>query len=278
MPKTILDYRSGKPIWCSYCGNYSLLTGMYMALAGLDIEPKDLALVSGIGCSSRLPGFVKTYGFHSVHGRPLPIATGIKEANPALTTIVIAGDGDCLGIGGGHLLHAIRRNADITCIVVDNGLYGMTKGQPSPTTPFGVSTATTPYGNPDEPINLVLMAVALGASFVARGYAGGIEDLKATLTDAISHKGFSIVHVISPCPTFNTRETYKYYSKKVAGLPEGHNAEDMADAMTLAIDSESLYTGVFFRTYGRPTYEELLQSARERAGHGELSAMIERCR
>jgi len=279
MPKmTMLDYRVGKPIWCSFCGNYGLLTAVYMAMAELDVDPKDLVLVSGIGCSSRLPGFVKNYGFHSVHGRPLPIATGIKEANPALTTLVISGDGDALGIGGGHLIHAIRRNADITCIVVDNGLYGMTKGQPSPTTPFGVATSTTPYGNPDEPLNVVLLAVALGAGFVARGYTGNIEGLKAILQDAVNHKGFSIVHAISPCPTFNVRETYKYYTNKIAELPYGHNTEDMADALTLAVDGDNIYTGIFYKTEGRPTLEDLMKGAKRAAGQGDITSMIERYR
>jgi len=274
MTKTILDYRAGKPIWCSYCGNYSLLTALYMALASLGVEPKDLVVVSGIGCSSRMPGFIKNYGFHSVHGRALPIATGVKEANPALTVLTVSGDGDGLGIGGGHLLHAIRRNADITYVLVDNGLYGMTKGQPSPTTPFGVSSATTPYGNPDMPVNPVVMALALGAGFVARGYTGNIEKLQGMLKDAISHKGFSLVHALAPCPTFNLRETYKYYMSKVAELPEGHNPEDMAAAMTLAIDSGSMYTGVFY-TEERRTYESLLDEARRKAGHKDIPAIIE---
>lgn len=277
MPKTILDYRGGKPIWCSYCGNYSLLTGIFMSLAELSVEPKDLVIVSGIGCSSRLPGFVKNYGFHSLHGRALPIATGVKEANPALTVVVVAGDGDILGIGGGHLMHAVRRNADITLILVDNGLYGMTKGQPSPTTPFGVATSTTPYGNPEEPLDPVTLALALGASFVARGYTGNIERLHADLTAAISHKGFSIVHAISPCPTFNVRETYKYYAARITEVPESHDPGDKAAATALAANPEGVHIGLFYRVE-RPAYEDLLEEARVKAGKKDLRQTIERFR
>ncbi len=277
MTKTILDYRAGKPIWCSYCGNYSLLTSLYMALASLSVEPKDLVVISGIGCSRRMPGFVKNYGFHSIHGRALPIATGVKEANPSLTVLAVMGDGDGLGIGGGHMLHAIRRNADITCILVDNGLYGMTKGQPSPTTPFGVPTSTTPYGNPDEPINPVLLALGLGAGFVAMAYTGNVEQTEALLADAVRYKGTSVVHVISPCPTFNTRETYKYYTGRVADLPGGHDPADKAMAMALAMHGDKLYTGVF-QNISRPSYEGLLGEAREKAGHSSIKDLIERFR
>jgi len=260
MPRTMLNFRTGHPIWCSYCGNYNLLTSIYMALASLDVEPKDTVVVSGIGCSSRMPGFVKSYGLHSVHGRGLPIATGVKLANPSLTVIAVMGDGDGLGIGGGHLMHAMRRNPDITCILVDNSLYGMTKGQPSPTTPHGVKTPTTPYGNPDTPINPVHMAVSCGASFVARGYTGEIETLQALITSAVTHSGFSLVHTIAPCPTFNYRETYKYYSKKVAQLPEGHDATDTASALGLSRVDEPLYTGVFYREE-RPSLEAFAAEA-----------------
>jgi 2-oxoglutarate ferredoxin oxidoreductase subunit beta len=277
MPKTIFEYRGRKPIWCSYCGNYSLLTGIFMSLAELSVEPRDLVIASGIGCSSRLPGFVKNYGFHSLHGRALPIATGVKEANPALTVLAVAGDGDILGIGGGHLLHAVRRNADITLILVDNGLYGMTKGQPSPTTPFGVATSTTPYGNPEAPLDPVTLALALGAGFVARGYTGNIERLNTDLTAAISHKGFSIVHAISPCPTFNARETYKYYSTRITEVPAGHDPADKAAAMALAAKKDEIHIGLYYRS-DRPAYEDLLEEARVKAGKKDLNQMIERFR
>lgn len=277
MAKTILDYRAGRPIWCSYCGNYSLLTALYMALAELGVEPEGLALVSGIGCSSRMPGFVKGYGFHTVHGRALPIATGVKEANPALTVVVVSGDGDGLGIGGGHLLHAFRRNADMALMLVDNGLYGMTKGQPSPTTPYGLATSTTPYGNPDTPLNPVALALSMGASYVARGYTGEIDPLKEILAGAIGHRGFAFVHAITPCPTFNARETYKYYSKKVDRLPDTHDPSDLPSALVLAADTEMLHTGLFYKAE-RPTLEDALQSAREKAGHAGFTALVERFR
>lgn len=277
MAKTILDYRVGRPIWCSYCGNYSLLTALYIALAELSVEPEELVIVSGIGCSSRLPGFVKNYGFHTVHGRALPIATGVKAANPKLRVIAITGDGDGLGIGGGHLMHAIRRNPDITNILVDNGLYGMTKGQPSPTTPSGVVTATTPYGNPDTPVNPVAFGLSMGAGFVARGYTGEIDPLKDVLTDALSHKGFSLVHAIAPCPTFNTRETYRYYTKKISAIPPAHDKSNLSAALGMAVDGEFIRTGVFFKAE-RPSLEDHLAAAREVAGPGELGQLVERLR
>jgi 2-oxoglutarate/2-oxoacid ferredoxin oxidoreductase subunit beta len=273
----MLDFRSGRPIWCSYCGNYNLLTSIYIALASLDVDPKDAVVVSGIGCSSRMPGFVKSYGLHSVHGRALPIATGVKLANPALTVIAVMGDGDGLGIGGGHLMHAMRRNPDIACILVDNSLYGMTKGQPSPTTPHGVKTSTTPYGNPDMPLNPVHMAVSGGTSFVARGYTGEIETLQALIASAVSHRGFSLVHTIAPCPTFNYRETYKYYSKNVAPLPEDHDTADIAAALRLSRETEPLYTGVYYKE-GRPTLDEFAAGAISAAGEGEIDGLIGRYR
>lgn len=274
MTKSMLDYKTGRPIWCSYCGNYGLLTSLYMALAALDKEPKDTVIVSGIGCSSRLPGFVKNYGFHTVHGRGLPVATGVKLANPGLAVLSVMGDGDGLGIGGGHLLHAIRRNPDITCLLVDNGLYGMTKGQPSPTTPADTTTSTTPYGNPDRPVNPVFMAVALQASFVARGYTGEIEKLQGIIAEAVSHRGFSLVHVIAPCPTFNYRQTYKYYSRLVAEMPYGHDTSDMAAALTLSGDGESLYTGVFFKEEW-PTLESYAVRAVNMAGERGFPDLLE---
>ena len=277
MPKTIFDFRAGKPIWCGHCGNYSMLTALFMSLSELDIEPRDLVVVSGIGCSSRLPGFVKNYGFHSAHGRAIPIATGVKLANPKLTVVVVTGDGDALGIGGGHLLHALRRNVDLTCLLVDNGLYGMTKGQPSPTTPFGVPTSTTPYGNPDTPVNPVSLAVTLGCGFVARGYTGNIESLKSIMVDAVRHKGTSLIHTLSPCPTFNTRETYKYFFSRVEDLPDTHDPSDFHSAVNMSADPERLYTGVFHRSE-RADYGEFADNAREKAGMGDIAGMIERFR
>lgn len=237
-----------------------------MALSQMELDPARVVIVSGIGCSGRFPGFVKCYGFHTVHGRALPVALGVKVANPELTVIVVGGDGDGLGIGGGHIPHIARRNPDITYLILDNSLYGQTKGQTSPTTPKGAETSTSPYGNLELPLNPVLMALSYGASFVARGYAGPQtrEQLTQITIRAIQHKGFSFVHVLSPCPTFNERETFKYYNSKVAEIVSDHDTSDRIAAIALALGNGNVPIGVFYEET-RPLFEEGLAEVRERA-------------
>ena len=241
------------PIWCPGCGDFGVLASLYNALAGLSINPKDLVVVSGIGCSGRTPGFVKSYGFHVVHSRVLPVALGVKLANPKLTVIGAGGDGDGFAIGGGHLPHAARRNADITYLIMDNATYGLTKGQYSPTAPKGFQAGSTPYGNIERPLNPLAMLIAYGATFVARGYSGKPKELTDLITRAIEHKGFAFINIISPCITFYN--TYKVIPPQLAEVPADHDATDRAKAFELAFREDKIHLGVFYQVQ-EPTFEE----------------------
>ncbi|MEN8167056.1 MAG: 2-oxoacid:ferredoxin oxidoreductase subunit beta [Pseudomonadota bacterium] len=202
------DYKSAiKPIWCPGCGHYAVLSAITKALAHLELKREEVALLSGIGCSSRLPGYLDTYGFHGVHGRALPLASGLKAARPDLTVLAVGGDGDGFSIGGNHFLHACRRNMDLTYIVMDNRVYGMTKGQASPTTePEWSHSPLTPHGTGIPRFRPAMIALASGAGFIARGYAGRPADLSRLLVAAIEHPGFAFVHVLSPCITFRPEQ------------------------------------------------------------------------
>jgi len=247
------DYKSKvKPTWCPGCGDFGLLAALYQALARLQLDPARTMIVSGIGCSSRLPFFVKTYGFQTAHGRVLPVAMGVKIANPELTVIAVGGDGDGFSIGGGHLVHAVRRNPDITYVVMDNQIYGLTKGQTSPTSPLGIKTKSTPFGSADAPINPMAWVLASGVSFAARGFSGDPKLLIDLITAAVQHPGFAFVQAMSPCPTFNN--TYDLWRGKVVSLPAEHNPEDRLQAMAQAIREDAIPLGVFYRET-RPTLE-----------------------
>lgn len=199
------DYRSDlKPIWCPGCGDFGVLAAIQQALAAAQINPKDLAVVSGIGCSSRLPGFLQTYGLHTVHGRALPAAIGLKIARPDLTVMAVGGDGDFFSIGLGHLPHAARRDLDITVVVMDNAIYGLTKGQTSPTSPRGHVTKSTPYGQSAQPLHPLAIVLSSGASFVARGFSSQPKQLAELIKAGLDHRGFAFIHVLSPCVTFTT--------------------------------------------------------------------------
>ncbi|MBO2519085.1 MULTISPECIES: 2-oxoacid:ferredoxin oxidoreductase subunit beta [Limnochorda] len=250
-------YRSAnKPTWCPGCGDYGVLEATTRALATLQVEPHRVAVVSGIGCSSRFPIFLNAYGFHSVHGRVLPIATGLKVANPELTVLAVGGDGDGLAIGAGHFPHAARRNPDITYIMMDNSIYGLTKGQISPTSRLQQRSSTTPWGNVDRPLNPVAMAVAAGASFVARGVSWAVAELADLIRQGIEHRGFAFIHAVSPCPTFNN--TLAQIKPRVAPLPQGYDPTDPVRAFELALHTEALHTGVLYREPETIPYEERL--------------------
>jgi 2-oxoglutarate ferredoxin oxidoreductase subunit beta len=261
------DYKSGnEPIWCPGCGDYGVLASLYDALAAYNFDPKDVVVVSGIGCSSRLPGFLTTYGFHSVHGRALPVGMGVKLANPELNVIVTGGDGDGFAIGGGHIPHACRRNIDLTYIVMDNEIYGLTKGQISPTSPMGMDTGSTPLGSIEKPLNPIALCLIYGASFVARGYSGKRQELNKLFVRGIDHKGFSFIDVCSPCITFY--DTYKLWPQRIAPIPEDHDPTDLMAAIKLVMDPEKLYVGVFYEK-NEPSLVE-----REEAIKKQLKAQI----
>ena len=215
VPETVLsptlrakDYKSAvSPVWCPGCGDFAVLSAVTKALAYLKLPKEEVAIVSGIGCSSRLPAYIDGYGFHGVHGRALPLASGLKAARPGLTVLVAGGDGDGFSIGGNHFLHACRRNMDLTYIVMDNEVYGMTKGQASPTTqPDWERSKLTPHGTGIRRFQPPAIALAAGASFIARGFAGDPNGLTKLLVDAIQHPGFAFLHVLSPCQTFRPEQ------------------------------------------------------------------------
>lgn len=240
------DYRSSlEPVWCSGCGDFGVLKALTQTFADLAIAPENLAVISGIGCSSRLPGYVKAYSFNTVHGRALPIATGLKLARPDMTTVVVGGDGDGFSIGLGHVPHAIRRNPDLTYIVLDNGIYGLTKGQSSPTTAVDVKVKKGLAGADDEPINPVLLVLASGCGFVARSHAGNLPHLRQMFAEAIRYPGFSFVHVLAGCVTYMGQG----YAQEVYGrcaVLEGHDPADAGAAMQRALD-EKFALGVLYR-------------------------------
>lgn len=236
------------PVWCPGCGDFEVLEGLAGALAQAGLAPHQVAVVSGIGCSSRLPGYLNTYGFNTIHGRPLPIATGLKLARPELTVAVVAGDGDAFSIGAGHLLHTARRNPDISYLVLDNGIYGLTKGQVSPTTPPGTSTKTTLDGAGLPALNPLELMLSFGSAFVAQAYSADKRGLSELIGRALAYRGFSFVNVISPCPTF--RGGMGIY-KDLRGLqrrigPE-HDAGDLRAALELAREVGVMHTGVFYQ-------------------------------
>jgi 2-oxoglutarate ferredoxin oxidoreductase subunit beta len=245
------------PTWCPGCGDYGVLKALQTALAELNIDPKDVVVVSGIGCSSDLPGFVSTYGFHGLHGRTLPVATGIKLANPELKVIITGGDGDGYAIGAGHFLHTMRRNLDLTYIVMDNQVYGLTTGQTSPTSVKGHKTKSTPYGNPEPPFNPIAVAIVSGATYVARGFSGAINHLTELIRGGIEHKGFALIDVFSPCVTYNKLNTYNWFRERVYNLQEeGHDTSSMEEALAKALEwGDRIPIGLFYKVQ-RPTYEE----------------------
>jgi 2-oxoglutarate ferredoxin oxidoreductase subunit beta len=207
------DYKTDVFVdWCPGCGNFGILAALQMALAELQLEPHRVVLVSGIGCSGKPPHFVKTYGVHTLHGRTLPFAQGIKMANPALEVIAVAGDGDGLGIGAGHFVNAGRRNFDLTYLIHDNGVYGLTKGQASPTLQRGLKVKSIPKPNINEPVNPVALAVVAGYTFVARAYAYDTKHLKEIIKKAIQHRGLAFVDILQPCPTYNDINTKEWYA------------------------------------------------------------------
>jgi 2-oxoglutarate/2-oxoacid ferredoxin oxidoreductase subunit beta len=247
------DYKSKvKPTWCPGCGDFGVLASLYQAMARMELDPANTVVVSGIGCSSRLPFFVKTYGFQTAHGRVLPVATGVKIANPELTVIAVGGDGDGFSIGGNHLAHAVRRNPDITYVVMDNEVYGLTKGQTSPTSPLGFKTKSTPYGSSDAPINPMAWALSSGVSFAARGFSGDPKHVTDLIVSGVEHPGFAFIQVMSPCPTFYN--TFDLWRPKIEALPEGHDPGDRMQAITQAFRDDAIPVGLFYRQE-RPTLD-----------------------
>lgn len=256
---TMSDYAGSKPTWCPGCGNFDILSAVKTALVELNIEPHQVLIVSGIGQAGKLPHYTRCNILNVLHGRTLPAATGAKIANPELIVIAVAGDGDGYGEGGNHFIHAMRRNHDITYLVHDNQVYGLTKGQASPTSDAGFVTKTTP-GGATTPLNPLALAIACDASFVSRGFAGDIEHLTNLIKMGITHKGFALIDVLQPCVTFNHKNTYSWYRERVYKL-EGetnYNPSDRLAALAKAQEwGEQIPIGVIYRKQ-RATFEEQL--------------------
>jgi 2-oxoglutarate ferredoxin oxidoreductase subunit beta len=242
------DSRSASlPTWCPGCGYFGIQHALTAAIHGLELPLHKCVIVSGIGCAGRYPFFSATYGLHTVHGRTLPVSTGVKLANPELHVFAIGGDGDGLAIGGGHLAHAIRRDIDVNYLLFDNSIYGLTKGQPSPSSPIGTVSKASPYGATDKPLNATLMALTYGAGFVARLFAGDPTGTAEAIKEGINHKGFSLFHMYSTCVTFDkTFKTWANLKTKVHSLPEGYDPTDFHAAFDTVL-KDDFAMGIIYR-------------------------------
>ena len=246
---TARDFKGSiDPDWCPGCGDFGVLNSLQRACAELGLQPHEIVTVSGIGCSSNLPGYINTYGMHTLHGRSLVFATGVKMANHELTVIATGGDGDGYGIGGNHFTHTARRNVDLTYVVMNNQIYGLTTGQVSPTSRVGQRTKSTPFGSVEYPLNPITSAIMNGATYVARGYSGDIRHLTDLIKSGIEHHGFSLIDVFSPCVTFNLDNTHAFFKSHIRKLEdEGHDTGDWAAACEKAmVWGDQIYIGKFF--------------------------------
>ncbi|MCS7094236.1 MAG: 2-oxoacid:ferredoxin oxidoreductase subunit beta [Thaumarchaeota archaeon] len=284
---TLASYRVGLTNdWCPGCGDFGILASIQMALMDLQLPPHKVTIFSGIGCSGKLPHFVNVYGIHTVHGRPLPFAIGAKIANPDLTVLAVSGDGDGLGIGAGHFVNAGRRNVDLTYIIHNNEVYGLTKGQAAPTMKRGMKTKALARPNINDAVNPVALAIVSGYTFVARGYAYDTKHLKDLIKQAIQHKGTSMVEVLQPCPTYNDLHTKEWYGGEdrvepttgkpiprvykleetgYDGVVRQESEEEAIRKMTAAIEKsyefgDRIPIGVFYQNPFVPTYEERIAS------------------
>lgn len=249
-----------RPDWCPGCGLFGLQIALKQALAELDLEPHKVFVATGIGCGSKMTHWINTYGIHSLHGRLLPIATGAKLANHSLTVVGVGGDGDGYGIGMGHFIHTMRRNIDILYIVNDNQIYGLTKGQASPTSGIGMKTKSTPFGVIETSVNPIAMAICAGATFVARGFVGEPAHLKNLIVEGIKHKGFSLIDVFQPCVTFNKVNTYEYFQQRVYKINDEPNYKTSDKKMALERaqeEGDKLPIGIFYQEETQPINEEL---------------------
>jgi 2-oxoglutarate/2-oxoacid ferredoxin oxidoreductase subunit beta len=259
-PVTLKEYK-GKvdPDWCPGCGDFGVLAALQKALVDLQIQPYNVVTISGIGCSSNLPGYVETYGMHTLHGRALAVATGVKMANHDLTVVVTGGDGDGFGIGGNHFIHTMRRNVDLLYLAMDNQIYGLTTGQVSPTSRIGMKTKSTPFGSVEGPINPIALALAAGATFVARGFTGDQKHLTDLIKQGLEHKGFSFIDIFSQCVTYNHDNTYPWFKQRVKKLEDdpAYDASNLQQAFARAqLWGDEIPTGKFFQRTDLPSLDQ----------------------
>ena len=259
-PFTIQELK-GKvdPDWCPGCGDFGVLAALEKAIVDLQIQPYNVVTISGIGCSSNLPGYINTYGMHTLHGRALAVATGVKLANHDLTVVVTGGDGDGFGIGGNHFIHTMRRNVDLLYLAMDNQIYGLTTGQISPTSAIGMKTKSTPFGNLLNPVNPIALAMVGGATYIARGFSGNQKQLAELIKGGLEHRGFALIDVFSPCVTYNKDNTYQFFRPRVKDLAElGHDPTNFHAAMDRAFQwGDEIPIGLFWKRTDIPALDEL---------------------
>ncbi len=264
---TFKDFRNSvKPNWCPGCGDFSVQAAIQRAAANVGLVPDELAVVSGIGCSGRISGYINAFGFHGIHGHSLPIAQGVKMANRDLTVIASGGDGDGFAIGLGHTIHAIRRNIDVTYIVMDNQIYGLTKGQTSPRSDVGFKTKSTPQGSIESSLSIMEMALTAGGTFVAQSFSTDLKELTALIEAGINHKGFSLINVFSPCVTYNKVNTYDWFKENLVKLSdiEGYDPHNKTAAMQTLMENKGLVTGLIYQNKDQKSYQELVSGYSEK--------------
>lgn len=260
---TLEDYKGIPAAWCPGCGNFAILKSFKEAMVELEIEPHQFTIVSGIGQAAKFPHYLRCNTFNGLHGRALPVAAGIRLANHEMRVIAVAGDGDCYGEGGNHLLHAIRRNINVKLFVHNNQIYALTKGQASPTSMEGTITKNQPFGVLSEQLNPMALAIALDCSFVARGFAGDAAQLKYLIKEAVNHNGFALLDILQPCVTFNKINTYKWYRERVYQIEAGHDPEDRIEAFRRSLEwGERIPTGIIYRN-SRPPMEGRIPAIKE---------------
>lgn len=259
MTVTLKDYKGDVSTWCPGCGHFSVLASLQKVLLDSGIEPHEAAVVTGIGCSSKLSEYIRTYGFHTLHGRSLPVAQAVKLANRNMKVIAAGGDGDGYGIGAGHFVHAARRNIDILYLVMDNRIYGLTKGQTSPTSAQGTISKTSPSGSEDREIKPLELALSAGASFVAQAFSGDIKTLNELIKAGLNHRGFALINIFSPCVTFNKVNTYDYFKERLTNLKdcEGYDSSNKVQAYAKLMETDGLLQGILYQNE-RPVYDSLI--------------------
>jgi len=258
---TFKEFRNNvKPNWCPGCGDFSIQAAIQRAAANVGLEPENLAVISGIGCSGRISGYINAYGFHGIHGRVLPIAQGVKLANRELTVIASGGDGDGFAIGMGHTVHAIRRNLNVTYIVMDNQIYGLTKGQTSPRSAEGFKTKSTPEGSIETTLSPLEIALSAGATFIAQSFSSDLKQLTKLIEEGINHEGFSLINVFSPCVTFNKINTYDWFKENIVNLEQfpDYDPSNRVQAMNKIMETNGMLTGLIYQNKTRKAYEDLI--------------------
>jgi 2-oxoglutarate ferredoxin oxidoreductase subunit beta len=252
-------FHRAAPTWCPGCGLFGVFDALKRAAAALDLEPENLVVVTGIGCHGRMNNYFFGYGFHGLHGRALPVAAGIKLASPGLQVIAVSGDGDAYSIGLGHFIHTLRKNVNLTYLVVNNRIYALTQGQASPTTDFGMVTLSTPFGSKDFPIDGPELAMAAGGTFIARGFSGDVAGLAGLIEKGMSHEGFALIDILSPCVTYNTINTYEWYRNHTfqAENEPGYNPKDKAATRQVLHHPEKIALGLLY-TEKKPSFDRFI--------------------